>query len=190
MRIRSVLASLALLLVLSGCGAARRLDKSLDVSPNEAAIVGHIKIVYNGEDVTEGSAVLFNEFTWGTYGYQVPKDGWILMRLPLGTNHIARLGFAKFLKGQFHYDFQPGQTWFRVSEGGKTYYIGHINVEWAGTGFKTSQMFGLVGALVDQASSDGTLKLGVEDKGGEAKQLLKQRFGAEPVVVTALVGSG
>jgi hypothetical protein len=184
------LAVVGVIALLSGCATNRALGNSLETGATDAAIVGRIAIRYNGEDVTEGSALLFNEHMVGTYGYSVPKDGWILMSLPARVNHLNRLGFARAFKGTFHYDFQSSQTSFNIPSPGQTYYLGHITVEWTGKGFKPSQMFGVVGAIVDESSNDGTLRLVVEDKMAEASSLLKQRFGRDVPLTKALLGAG
>lgn len=183
-------AMITALFILTSCGGAPRLE-DLNVPHNEAAVIGRIQITYNGTDVTEGSGIFFNEKNLGTYSYLVPKGGWILTRLPLGTNHLERVAAHKGLSGLFHYDFNPRQTSFRVNDSTRVYYIGHINVDWTGDAYKAPYLaLGLVGVLIDEASNDGRVILSVEANETEAARKLKERFGSDKAITSALIGSG
>ena len=137
--------------------------------------------------MTDGAKLLFNERAWGTYAYQVPADGWIITKLPVGRNHLARVGFSKFMRGNFFHDFTPAQTGFVLPAGQRVYYVGDVVIDWSSRGFKPSMMFGLAGAIVDQMSSDGTLRLTVNDNRAAAVQELARRYRVHQSVTPALL---
>ena len=179
---------LAFVMLMACAGCAVGPAQNLNVQPNEAAVIGKISIIYNGDDVTENAQVLFNEHVWGSYAYLVPKDGWIVTKLPLGQNNLDRLVFARFLRGVYHHDFTSQQTGFTLTDNQHVNYIGHIVVNWNGTGFKPSQLFGLVGAVIDEMSSDGQLQLAVKNEQPEAVRKVKEQYGIDAPLVASLVG--
>jgi hypothetical protein len=181
--------TISLLILAAACaGCATKPLSSLQVASNEAAVIGRVRIVFNGDDVTDGSLLLFNERKWGTYTYKVPSDGWIITKLPLGSASIARISFAKFMQGNFFYDFTPEQTGFNLGSSQNVYYMGDLVVDWTGRGFKPSMLFGPAGAIVDQMSSDGTPKMAVNDNRAAAMQELTARFGPGTHLAFSLVG--
>jgi hypothetical protein len=184
---RGFVAALLFGVVAAGCALQR--PTTLDASPTEAIVVGKFHIRYNGEDVTDGAAVLFDEHVWGNSIAVVGSDGWVMVKLPLGMHHIDRLGFAKFPKGQFHYDFAPGQVAFSPTKGGAVYYIGHVDIDWNGQGFKVSQFFGLVGAIADQMANDGEATVTVTDDSTDARQMLLQKYSTDVTLEKSLLPS-
>jgi hypothetical protein len=177
-------AALLVGLMMSGCALSK---PTLDAAPNEVVVVGKFQVRYNGEDVTDGAAVLFDEHIWGTSAAAIGRDGWLMRKLPLGQHHIDRLGFAKFPAGQFHYDFTPEQTAFTPTKGGGVYYIGHVVIDWHGQSFKVSQFLGLVGAIADQMANDGVATVTVTDDANDAHQMLAQKFSRDVALEKALV---
>lgn len=184
--IRGFIAALLVGLAAAGCALP---SPTLDAAPNEAVVVGKFQVRYNGADVTDGAAVLFDEHVWGTSAALVGSDGWLMRKLPLGQHHIDRIGFAKFPSGQFHYDFTPEQTLFVPTKGGGVYYIGHIVIDWQGQSFKVSQFFGAVGAIVDQMANDGVATVIVTDDSNDAHQMLQRKFSRDVALEKALVPS-
>ena len=185
--IRGIVGALMLGVLTVGCALPK--PTALDASPTEAIVVGKFQIRYNGKDVTDGAAVLFDEHVWGTSAVSLGADGWMIAKLPLGAHHVDRIAFAKFPSGHFHYDFPPGQVGFNAVKGGSVYYIGHVDIDWNGQSFKVSQLFGAVGAIADQMANDGTAVLKVTDNSTDARQMLVQKFSQDVLVEKALLPS-
>ncbi len=170
----------------AGCAVQK---PTLEAKADEAVVVAKFQIRYNGDDVTDGAGVLFDEHVWGSHGASVPNDGWVIAKLPLGTHHLDRIGFSKFPAGQFHYDFSPEQTAFTTDKGGRVYYVGHVRIDWNGQSFKASQFFGAVGAIVDQMANDGVATVTVTDDLTDVRSALLAKFGTDVALEKALVPS-
>src|SRR5712692_2492074 len=108
----------ALLMACAGCFAGP--IQNLNVSSNEAVVVGKIAIIYNGEALTDSEYPQIM-FTGTDVPYTVPADGWVITKLPLGSNYIRQLMFAKFMKGPFHYDLTPQQASFTLVDNQHVY---------------------------------------------------------------------
>ena len=120
-----------------------------------------MKVVYNGNDLTSECAVCFRTVDGPCYG--LDASGFVAMTLKAGNCSIRRI--ACNVSGERHFHFNGFR--FEIAPAAKTYF-GDVRIDWTNDqGFKPSQLFGLVGAIVDQSINDGDAKLSVADSRAE-----------------------
>ncbi len=66
---------------------------------------------------------------------------------------------------------------FTLEDPTKINYLGNIYIDWKGNDYKAPNMFGLVGALADEANPDGVAEIYVESKIGNIQAYITQKFG-------------
>lgn len=158
------------LLLLSSCVSTGRVEV-FDLAPDEGLVVGKLTVLYNGKDVSRETTILFNEIMWGEFSYRGQDDGYIVTKLPQGENHIARIAYL-----QNFLNLDITNTSFMVSERTKMTYIGDIIIDWQGPKGKVPMglMFGVVGALIDEAIPDGMINFITEDNEAETVAYINQ----------------
>jgi hypothetical protein len=155
---RSLLISLFLV---ASCTPGFKSYKPDSLARDEGAVVGRVKVIYNTKDLTSDCAVCFRSVNGPCY--QLDSSGFVAMTLKAGGCSIRRI--ACNVSGERHFHFK-GYA-FEVAPRAKTYF-GDVQIDWTNDqGFKPSQLFGLVGAIVDQSVNDGDAKLSVADSRGE-----------------------
>jgi hypothetical protein len=128
---------------------------------DEGAVVGRVKVVYNGSDLTSKCGLCFRSVNGPCY--KLDESGYVAMALKAGNCSIRRI--VCNVDGERHFHFKGYR--FEVSPAVKTYF-GDVKVEWKNEqGFKPSQLFGAVGAIVDQSINDGEANLSVADSRAE-----------------------
>jgi len=144
-----------------GCTPTLKSYKPESLARDEGAVLGRVKVVYNGNDLTSECAVCFRSVNGPCY--RLDTSGFVAMTLTAGGCSIRRI--ACNVGGERHFHFKGFR--FDVAPLAKTYF-GDVKVDWTNDqGFKPSQLFGLVGAIVDQSTNDGDAKLSVADSRGE-----------------------
>lgn len=88
-------------LILFSCTNGR--ISNLDHENDEVIVVGLVKVLYNGRDITSLSKIYFNESIWGTYRYS-PRNHFIATKLPIGKNCIAGISFEN-KDSEFDHDY-------------------------------------------------------------------------------------
>src|SRR5712671_4524062 len=154
---------LMILILAVGCASVptQKSYKPEALLADEGAVVGRVKVVYNGADLTSKCAVCFR--TVNGPCYQLDDSCFVAMTLQAGECSIRRIQCDK--DGERHYHLE-GAT-FQVTPSAKTYF-GDVNIAWLNDqGFKPSQLFGFIGALVDQSTNDGQAGLSVIDSRDE-----------------------
>ncbi|NQT61506.1 MAG: hypothetical protein HQ556_00985 [Candidatus Marinimicrobia bacterium] len=158
------------LLLVSNCVSTGRVEV-FDLAADEGLVVGKLTVLYNGKDVSRESTILFNEIMWGEYPFRGQDDGYIITKLPQGANHIARLAYL-----QNFLNLDKSNTSFMVGERSKMTYIGDIIIDWQGPKGKIPMglLFGVAGALIDEAIPDGTINFITEDNEAETVTYVNQ----------------
>jgi hypothetical protein len=129
--------------------------------PDEGAVVGRVRVSYNGADLTSKCLVCFRSVNGPCY--QLDESGFVAMRLQAGACSIRRIQCDN--DGERHFHFETAT--FEVAPAAKTYF-GDVAISWKNDqGFKPSQLFGLIGAIVDQSTNDGLAALAVTDSRDE-----------------------
>jgi hypothetical protein len=144
------------LLVVVACTPGRENYKPESIARDEGAVIGRVKVVYNGSDLTSKCAVCFR--TLDGPCYQLDASGYVAMTLTAGACSIRRI--ACNADGERHVHFKGYR--FDVAPLAKNFF-GDVRVDWQNehSGFKPSILFGLVGAVVDQSTNDGDATLSV-----------------------------
>jgi hypothetical protein len=169
-----------LTIILIGCANSGRLV-SLETKNNECIVVGRLNVLYNDIDVTTKTTILFNEMMWGKYPYKADNTGLIITKLPLGQNYISRIVYRNF-----HINVGKGYATFKITDSSKIYYIGDITIQWNGDKYKLLPG-GALFSLIDQASSDGGMKLTVEDNYAECINDFKKYYNSTNHVIKSLI---
>ncbi|MEW6609454.1 MAG: hypothetical protein AB1414_18755 [bacterium] len=167
---KKIIAVFVFLTLVVGCAPTRKLV-TLNVDPNEAIVIGRLSVSYNGEDVTQKVTLFFNEIMWGKYSYKTDETGYIFTYLPLGKNHFARIAYKDFI-----YNFPKDYATFDLTTNSAVNYIGDLKVEWNGPKFKMPNMFGMLGALADEAVNDGKIEITVLNKSKECKEIFDKHY--------------
>jgi len=164
---------------LVSCGTKKPLIK-IEPKKDSSIIAGKIDIFYNGKDVTEDATVLFNEIMLGKYAYKTDTSHILLTDLPIGEGHIARLQYKNFI-----INVPKEKSSFILEDNSKINYIGHITVDWKGPDSKLpGGMFGLVGAIADEANPDGVVKIYVDSGIEEIKNYIIEKFGSNHEIIS------
>ena len=176
MKLWSKIFLLSVIIITSACSSNKQLI-TLDREPNEAIVVGKLKVLYNDEDVTTKSRILFNELTKGEFSYKPDSTGYIITKLPVGEAFFSNIAYTNF-----SYKFQREDALFQLSNTNDVYYIGDIVVNWIGPKYKVV-VVGLVPALLvsilDAITNDGDLELYVEDNQDAALEYFNNRFSTD-----------
>jgi hypothetical protein len=156
------------LVVLSACAqSAKRVDVD-KVFSDEGVVMGRFNVIYNGvsrngASRTKGCSVVLRTGTQD-HVFPVEADGYVFATLPKGPVKIRSVGCID--TSAYSYDIE-GATFTNVGGDEKTYF-GDITFDWKTKGgMKGSAMFGVVGAVADASSNDGTLTMKVEDRQAE-----------------------
>jgi hypothetical protein len=149
---------LGLFALAAACAPTFKSYKPQAMLPDEGAVVGRVKVVYNGSDVTSECGVCFRSVNGPCY--KLDASGLVAMTLKAGGCSIRRIACNQ--DGERHFHFDGGG--FEVAPAAKTYF-GDVSIEWNNDdhGFKPSILFGLAGAIVDQSINDGVAKMFVDD---------------------------
>ncbi|MCF7918513.1 MAG: hypothetical protein K9N06_01190 [Candidatus Cloacimonetes bacterium] len=144
---------IAVIIMMAGCTVNRQLT-DLTTGEEEALVGGRLKVLYNGEDVTERSMIYFNEIMTGKYNYRPDSTGYLITRLPRGECYLSRISYENFF-----YNFQVDHLDFDLNDNQKITYLGDLTINWVGPKYKMSGMFGLVGAIADEMVNDGNIEI-------------------------------
>jgi hypothetical protein len=155
-KIANSITLLIVLMIFSGCATTYKDFKTLDVKPYQGVVIGKVNIKYNGKDMNKECAVCLN--TVNGPCLDLTEEGFVFKNIPKGEASIRRIACKDV--SVHHYNIEGAL--FEVLEG--VNYFGQVDIEWANQGgFKTSTMFGLVGAIVSESSNDGTIKMSVKE---------------------------
>ncbi len=107
---------------------------------------------------------------------KLTSEGLVFMKVPKGEASLRRIT-CKDTSMQ-HYNM-TGAT-FRV-DGNSVTYFGDVEIEWTNRGgFKTSDMFGAIGAIISESHNDGSIKMSVRNDGlEEIKKAYEKQVGQE-----------
>lgn len=166
----------------AGC-ATTAADFRLDsIGPDEGAVVGRLKVLYNGKAYTEHCSVGF-----GGEGYKLDGSGLVFFKAKRGP--VALGGIACTDTSLYHYQFASGGL---VAEGrGVVTYFGDATITWhTDGGMKISSMFGAIGAAVDASSNDGQAVMAVANDPEPVRAAFVRQVGPSPPWVTRLLTPG
>ena len=169
---------LLILILLNSCASRKPLEQ-IQPKKNSAIVAGKLFVFYNGKDVTPHTDILFNEILWGKYSYRTDSSHILLTELPLGEGHISRLKYKNFI-----INVPKEKSWFLLQDNTRINYLGHITIDWKGSESKFPNMFGLVGAIADEAKPDGILDIYVESKINEIQGYVESKFGSEHQILS------
>lgn len=145
----------------AACAPTLKTYKPDSMAREEGAVIGRVKVVYNEKDLTSQCMVCFRSVNGSCF--QMDQSGFVALALRAGGCSIRRI--ACDVDGERHFDFKGLR--FEVAPLAKTYF-GDIKIDWRNDqGFKVSQLFGAVGAIVDQSTNDGEAKLSMIESRGE-----------------------
>jgi hypothetical protein len=176
---RVVVAACPAALASAAC-ATTAADFRLDaVRPDEAAVVGKLDVLYNGQRYTQNCSIGF-----GGASYKLDASGLVFFKVKRGTHAPVRV--ACLDRSLYHYDFDSARL---VGEGyGVVTYFGNATVVWqTDGGLKLSSMFGAIGAAIDASSNDGRAVMDVVDAPEPVRQAFVKQVGQSPRWVTRLL---
>lgn len=170
-------------LFLSGCSSTKlsRLD---DVTSNEAIVVAKFRILYNGQDATKGSNVIFNLYTGRKFlpKYQniLDESGYVVTKLPIGANSIDNLVHKS---GFLMHHFPAGELSFLLTGGGVVNYLGDITIDWHGIDPKEVRK----GCVSCGAAEGGTIVVSVHSNVTGAQEVFQKNFTTDRSVTPSLL---
>ena len=179
-------------LFLTGC-VSKRLARLEKVAPDEAIVVGKFRIIYNGEDVTKGSALLYRpipcSLTQKTcYGDSLDTSGYLFMRVPVGRNRIAEILHRS---GFMQHNFGAEELTFEAVGGGVINYVGDVTFDWNGMNSGSGFALATASFLLNTFATGGRLAVSVESKPAEAQELFRKKFSTDrSLIPTLLVSHG
>lgn len=148
-----------------GCASTYKDFKTEKVKYNEGIAIGKVDIKYNGKKFNPKCSVCLNSVNGPCQ--KLTDNGFIFQNIPKGNTTLSRI-VCKDVSLQ-HYNITNAN--FQVDD--QVTYFGHVEIEWQNKGgFKSSDMFGLVGALMAESKNDGTVKISV--KSGDSKPIISE----------------
>ncbi len=155
-KVSSLIFLMFILVLTSSCATTYKDFKTLDVKPYQGVVIGKVNIKYNGKDLNKECAVCLNSVNGPCL--DLTDEGYVFKNIPKGEASIRRIACKDV--SVHHYNIEGAL--FEVLDG--VNYFGQVDIEWTNQGgFKTSTMFGLVGAIVSESSNDGTIKMSVKE---------------------------
>jgi hypothetical protein len=162
---------LALAAACAGCATTSADFRMSSVSPTDAAIAGRLTVLYNGQIFNENCRVMF-----GDHSIKLSQDGIVLFRVAKGWTTLQRLDCKDFSNQHIRI---RGAHFLARGDGWVTDF-GDVAITWVNAGgFKPSMMFGLVGALVDEASDDGVATVVVQAPAAEVRAAFRRQTGSD-----------
>lgn len=153
----------ALLLTLVGCAGTYKDFKPTDDKAGSGIAVGRVRVIYNGKDKNADCGVCLNSVNGPCQ--KLTPEGYVFENLPVGPASLRRITCKDTSLQHFNLE---GAT-FQVSAGAITYF-GDLEIRWTnGGGFKVTDLFGALGAVISESKSDGKIKVTVV--GGDLEEL-------------------
>jgi len=144
-----------------GCASTYKDFKPENVRADEGVAIGRVHVVYNGRPFTKDCSICFNSVN-GPCQTLTP-EGLVCQNLKKGTVSLRRV-LCRDGANQHH---AIKDATFELTE--PVVYFGDVEIKWTNRGgYKPSAIFGLVGALADQATDDGDITISVDDDGAAA----------------------
>lgn len=115
---------------LCGCATWSDPKQAMNTRPNEAIVVGNIRVLYVGQDIAKNTYFSTSNGRQ-TILHKLHESTFMVARLPVGRNSLTRMLIDKGGLGLWARDFvfQAGDIAFDLSEPGQAYYIGDITID-------------------------------------------------------------
>lgn len=156
---------LTCLIGLSSCISTRKEFKAENVKGNEGILVGTVNVTYNKKNWNPECTVCFN--TTGSKCQKMMADGIVVLSLPRGEAELSKITCRDVSAQNYHI---RGAT-LQVKSG--VNYFGQINIDWENKGgYKISDAFGAIGAMIADGKNDGAIKITTTD--GDPKQVMSE----------------
>lgn len=172
---------------LTGC-ANNRIARLQDVPSAEAIVVAKFRILYNGEDVTKGSVVIFNPLppVIGTAKYQYVMDdsGYVFGTQPVGLNSINTIMHRT---GLMQHRFKKDELTCQLAGGGVINYLGDITIDWNGHGKGFGVATAAVSPIFNALVTGGGIAVAVDQNVAAAQEAVRQKFGTDRLLTPALL---
>lgn len=180
--VRAALVALAAALMAAGCATTAADFRLASIGPEEGAIVGRLKVLYNGKSYTQNCSIEL-----GGASYKLDASGLVFFKtkrgpVPLGT--VSCLDTSRY-----HYQFEGARL--VVEGGGVVTYFGDATITWhTDGGMKLSSMFGAIGAAIDASSNDGEAVMAIASDPEPVRSAFVRQVGQSPPWVTRLLTPG
>ena len=176
---KKIIILLLYIMVFVSCKSSR-LSVTDTISEAETVIVGNIKIIKEGKDVTKNARIYFDENQKGILTYKMKEDGRIVMKLPKG-NHFIKLIYTEYGSA----NLPDGYALLTVPESNKVYYIGEIEID--GTGVLQKKFSGIVRDVQAKDLKEKKIPIKVFDKREATLKDYETEYGKEKAVVISLL---
>lgn len=150
------------------------------LSQSETVIIGEIKIMNDGKDVTKNAKIYFDENIKGTLSYKLLEDGLIIMKLPQG-NHFIKYIYTPY--GSVNLPI--GYANLSVPDAGKAYYIGTIVIDAEKKLRKKSR--GIIYDTDPKGLKEEKVQITISDTPEKALKTYHDMFGADKKIEKALM---
>jgi hypothetical protein len=141
--------------MLVGCAAKTYKDfNPANLKPDEGIAIGKVAIKYNGKDLNTDCFICFNSANGPCQ--KLTNEGYVFQNVKKDGASISRVACKD--SSMQHYNV-TGATF---TQGNSITYFGEVKIEWTNNGgFKTSDLFGAVGAIISESKNDGKIKMSV-----------------------------
>lgn len=142
---------------LASCATTYKDFRVKDVSYKQSVVIGKINIHYNGKKLNEECAACFYSIK-GNGGpcQMLTPEGYVFLAVLKGETSLGRIQ----CKDTSVYHYNPIGAVFNV--GDDVTYFGEVNIDWRNNGgFKSTDLFGAIGAAISEARVYGQLKMSV-----------------------------
>ena len=130
MKTRGIIWILPLMAAFCGCATWSNPKQAMNTRPNEAIVVGNIRVLYEGQDIAKNTYFSTSNGKQ-TVLHKLHESSFLTARLPVGENSLTRMLIDKGGLGLWARDFvfQAGDIAFTLREPGRAYYIGEITID-------------------------------------------------------------
>ncbi len=145
------------------CACSTGRIESTARTSGEAILIGKLRVINQGDDVSKSSSILFDETAWGTYGVVPDSKQYFYLKLPIGNHYLSRLN----LEGDKSINMTNNYITLSLPES-RIYYCGDLTFT-TDLGTNVASMLGVIGALSYETRDVDMPPLKVEMNYPEAK---------------------
>jgi hypothetical protein len=162
---------LALAVACAGCATTSADFKMSSLAADDAAIAGRLTVMYNGRIFTDNCRAQF-----GDSSIKLATGGIVLFKVRKGWTSLKRLD----CHDTSNQHIQIKGAHFFARGDGTVSDFGDVAITWAAAGgFKASSLFGMIGAMVDEASDDGVASVEVQPPVAEVRDAFRRQTGVD-----------
>jgi hypothetical protein len=150
--------------LISGCASTYKDFKTSQVQNDQGVAIGRVHVMYNGRESNKNCAICFDSVNGPCQ--KLTPEGFVFQNIKRGEASLRRV-VCKDISLQ-HFNIESAT--FKQSP--DVTYFGDIDINWTNRGgFKVTDLFGAIGAIISESSNDGAVKISA--KAADVNEVLR-----------------